>query len=84
MTVAEMRRHLKEERTPPAIAVTGPGRPRNYSFAVRTEGSPITYISTDLTPLQWKHRGGAKMFWKAIQALGNSREVQDRLKEDLG
>lgn len=84
MTVSDMRRALTEERSPPAAKVTGAGRPRNYVFAVRTDESPLTYISTELSPLQWKHRGGARAFWKAIQELGNSREVQARLKEDLG
>lgn len=84
LTVAELRRVLVAERTPPATAITAAGRPRNYVLAVRNDDSEITYISTDLTPLQWKKRGGARAFWKAIQALGNTREVQDRLKEDLG
>lgn len=84
MTVAGMRRLLKEQRTPPAAKLTGPGRPRNFVLAVRNEESGITYISTNLTPQQWKDKGGAKAFWKAIQTLVNTREIQDRLQSDLG
>lgn len=84
MTVAEVRKFLKESRpTPPESAVTGAGRPRNFVLAIKDEGAPITYISTGLTREQWKRRGGAKAFWKEIQNLVNRKEIQDRLGEDL-
>lgn len=84
LTVAEVRKLLKEQRTPPAVKVSSAGRPRNFVLAVRNEDSDITYISTNLTPQQWQDKGGAKAFWKAIQGLVNSREIQDRLQADLG
>lgn len=85
MTVAEVRKYLKAEHpTPPESKVTGAGRPRNFVLAIRDEGAPITFISTGLTPLQWKRRGGSKAFWNEIRKLVNRKEIQDRLKDDLG
>lgn len=85
MTVAEVRRVLKEERpSPPENKITGPGRPRNFVLAIRDEGAPITFISTGLTPLQWKRRGGAKTFWAEIRKLVNRKDVQERLSDELG
>ena len=84
LTVATVRKleHL-EKAEAPAGKVTGPGRPRNFTFAVRDEAFDVTHISTALTPAQWKKKGGARAFWKAIQQLVNSREMQDRLESEL-
>jgi hypothetical protein len=85
MTVAEVRKFLKTEMpTPPESKVTGAGRPRNFVLAIKDEGAAITFISTGLTPAQWKRRGGAKAFWEEIRNLVNRKEIQDRLKDDLG
>lgn len=85
MTVAEVRKFLKEEHpTPPESKVTGAGRPRNFVLAIRDEGAPITFISTGLTALQWKRRGGAKAFCEEVRRLVNRKEIQERLREDLG
>lgn len=85
MTVAEVRKLLKEERpSPPESKVTGAGRPRNFVLPIRDEGAPITFISTGLTAQQWKRRGGAKAFWDEIRKLVNRKEIQERLHEDLG
>ncbi|HUY90830.1 MAG TPA: hypothetical protein VMV10_18995 [Pirellulales bacterium] len=85
MTVAEVRKFLKEERpTPPESAVTGAGRPRNFVLAIKDQGAPITFISTGLTAAQWKRRGGAKAFWTEIRNLVNRKEIQERLSDDLG
>ncbi len=84
LTVATVRKLLKEEEgRGAATKVTGPGRPRNYFFSVKDEESNITYISTSLTREQWKRRGGAKAFWESVRALAYSREIQDRISEDL-
>jgi hypothetical protein len=85
MTVAEVRKFLKEGKpTPPESKVTGAGRPRNFVLAIKDEGTAITFISTGLTALQWKRRGGAKAFWEEVRKLVNRKEIQDRLKDDLG
>lgn len=85
MTVAEVRKFLKEDRpTPPESKVTGAGRPRNFVLAIRDEDAPIAFISTGLTPLQWKRRGGAKTFWAEIRKLVNRKDVQERLSDELG
>lgn len=85
MTVAEVRTLLKEQRpTPPESKVTGPGRPRHFVLAIKDDDAPITFISTGLTALQWKRRGGAKAFWEEVRKLVNRNEIQERLKEDLG
>lgn len=76
MTVAEVRKFLKEEHpTPPESKVTGPGRPRHFVLAIKDEGAPIAFISTGLTALQWKRRGGAKTFWDEIRKLANRKEI---------
>ena len=85
LTVAAVRDLLKEEEgRGTAAKVTGPGRPRNYVLSVRDEESNITYVSTALTPEQWRRRGGAKAFWESIRTLAHSKEIQDRIKSDLG
>jgi len=63
--------------------VSGAGRPRNYVFPVRSEDSDVAYIATSLTPQQWRDRGGARAFWDAMREIVNSRELQDRLRQDL-
>ena len=85
LTVAAVRKLLKEEESRGAgVKVTGTGRPRNYVLPVRDEESNITYVSTALTPQQWKRRGGSKAFWESIRKLTHSREIQDRIQSDLG
>ena len=84
LTVAAARKleQLEKSADTPA-AVTAAGRPRNFVLAVRDEAFDITYISTALTAQQWKKKGGARAFWKAVQQLVNNRELQDRLDKDL-
>ena len=85
LTVAAVRKLIKEEEgRGTAAKLTGPGRPRNYLLSVRDEESNIAYISTALTPEQWKRRGGAKAFWESVRTLAHSQEIQDRIKSDLG
>ena len=85
LTVAAFRKLLKEEEgRGTAAKVTGPGRPRNYLLSVRDEESNIAYISTALTPEQWKRRGGAKAFLESVRTLAHSKEIQDRIRSDLG
>jgi hypothetical protein len=85
LTVAAVRKLLKEEeRTETRTKVTGAGRPRNYFLSVRDEDSNISFITTALTPEQWRRRGGAKAFWESIRKLAHSRELQDRIRSDLG
>jgi hypothetical protein len=85
LTVAAVRKLLKDEESRDTVAkVTGSGRPRNYVLPIRDEESNITYVSTALTPQQWKRRGGAKAFWESVRKLAHSREIQDRIKSDLG
>jgi len=68
----------------PEKPVQGAGRPRNFVLSIHDDDLPIAYISTGLTAREWKRRGGAKAFWKAIRELVNRREIQDRLTEELG
>lgn len=84
LTVAAVRKALAAENGKAEGKVTGAGRPRNYVFAVREEGSDITYISTALTAKQWKDKGGARAFWDAMRTLVNDRALQERLDKDLG
>lgn len=85
LTVAGMRQALKEQegRSKPDATISGPGRPRNYVLAVRDDEAPITYISTSLTPREWKRRGGAKAFWQAVRQLASRRDLLERLDHDL-
>lgn len=82
LTVTGARRMLAEEKKADS-QVSGAGRPRNYVFPVRGEDSDIAYIATSLTPQQWRERGGASAFWDGMREIVNSRELQDRLREDL-
>jgi hypothetical protein len=85
LTVAAARKIAAfEQMGKPDKPVAGAGRPRNFVLSVQDEESPIAYISTSLTAHEWKRRGGAREFWKAIQALGNDRAFQDRLTDELG
>lgn len=85
LTVAAARKMLQQqEGSKPAVPVSSAGRPRNYVFPVRMEESDITYISSSLTPQQWKQKGGAKAFWTAVQALLSRKDVRERLEKDLG
>ena len=63
--------------------IQGSGRPRNYSVSVRIDGSPILAISTSLSAQQWKKKGGAKAFWECLRKISHSKELQERLKDDL-
>ena len=82
LTVTGARRMLAEEKKA-GTQVSGAGRPRNYVFPVRSEDSDVAYIATSLTPQQWRDRGGARAFWDAMREIVNSRELQDRLRQDL-
>jgi hypothetical protein len=85
LTVATVRKLLKEEEARgAAVKVTGAGRPRNYIVPIRDEESNITYVSTALTAQQWKRRGGAKAFWESIRTMAHNKELQDRIRADLG
>ncbi len=85
LTVAAVRKLLKEEEDRgAAVKVTGAGRPRNYIVPIRDEESNITYVSTALTAQQWKRRGGAKAFWESIRTMAHNKELQDRIRADLG
>jgi hypothetical protein len=68
----------------PEKPIQGTGRPRNFVLSIQDEDLPIAYISTGLTAQEWKRRGGAKAFWKAIQQLVNRKDIQDRLSDQLG
>jgi len=85
LTVAAARKMLQQqEGSKPAAPVSSAGRPRNYVFPVRLEESDITYISSSLTPQQWKQKGGAKAFWTAVQTLLSRKDMREHLEKDLG
>ncbi len=64
--------------------VSGAGRPRNYVFGIRDDAYDLAYVSTTLTPQQWKERGGAPAFLRALQTLTADPAVQERLTRRLG
>ncbi len=68
----------------PEKPVQGTGRPRNFVLSIQDDELPIAYVSTGLTAQEWKRRGGAKAFWKAIHQLVNRKDIQDRLADELG
>lgn len=85
LTVTAVRKLLKKESPGiPAAKVTGPGRPRNYVFAMHDDDALVSYISTPVTALEWQRRGGAKAFLKALHELLDRKDVQERLTKELG
>lgn len=85
LTVSAARELAKDEKKQEKLEapMQGSGRPKNYSASIRIDGSPIMSISTSLSPQQWKKRGGAKAFWEAVRKISHSKELQERLKDDL-
>jgi hypothetical protein len=84
LTVTAARTLAKEEKSQKLEgAIQGSGRPRNYSVSVRIDGSPIIAISTSLSAQQWKKKGGARAFWECLRKISHSKELQERLKDDL-
>jgi hypothetical protein len=85
LTVATVRTLLKEESPgKPAGKVSGPGRPRNYVFAMHDDEAPVTYISTAVTAQEWQRRGGAKAFLRSLREVLDRKDVQERLTKELG
>jgi len=84
LTVAAARKMLQQqEGGKPAALVSAAGRPRNFAFPVRLEESNITYVSTSLTPKQWKEKGGAKAFWSELQSLFARKDIREQLEKYL-
>lgn len=85
LTVSALRR-IQDRVSGPAAAkqLAVPGRPRNYTLSIGDEDCPIVSISTNLSPQQWKRRGGARSFWKEIKALSRKPELREHIQGDLG
>ncbi len=84
LTVADARKLAAQDQPgKPEKPLTGAGRPRNFVLSIGDDDLPIAYISTSLTAKEWKRRGGARSFWKAMQELVNRRDIQDRLSDEL-
>lgn len=84
LTVAAAWKLLQQqEGGRPSAPVSSAGRPRNFAFPVRLEESSITYVSTSLTPKQWKEKGGAKAFWSELQSLFARKDVREQLEKYL-
>lgn len=85
LTVGGLRKLLKHEKSsrPDSKAVGKSGRPRNFTFALKDESSPFTFISTARTPNEWKERGGAKAFIAEVMKLMMRHDVREQLKREL-
>ena len=84
LTVSALRRiQLLESGQTEAPQVAAAGRPRNYTFTLSAEESPIATITTHLTPKEWKRQGGARAFWFALKKLEGNPQVRERLHDDL-
>jgi hypothetical protein len=84
LTVSALRKIQQLES--PKLSAAQPvaaGRPRNYTFSIADEESPIATITTRLTPQQWKRRGGPRAFWHAVKKLAGTPDLCEKIHEDL-
>lgn len=84
LSVAALRKIQQLENASPAKQLAAPGRPRNFSLSFHNEDTPVAAITTNLTPQQWKRRGGARAFWFTLKKLAGDPEVRQRVHDELG
>jgi hypothetical protein len=83
LTVSALRKLQQEGLGTPTQISAAAGRPRNFSFSLSPEQSPIATITTHLTPKEWKRRGGSRAFWAALKKLGGTPEVREQIHDEL-
>jgi len=84
LSVAAVRRLLKEEKAPPDTKVMGRMDARPFMFAFKDESSSFRAISTDTSAREWRKRGGAQAFLRELRTLLNDPKIQRQLQGELG